>query len=294
LSSDLPPSPPPTTLFSHHEHPPVQHFPPSQPYPQRPLGALSPPHGGPPLQSGHPQTPCGPPPYPGDQPFPNEHRGGNGGRGGRRPTIIHVAIGFAAHEATSFDKESLNRSMQMIVPTMGLNTDFKQWKRNFLTFMSLKAASLIPQLDIRESRVWLDAVAQTYASALLLHAASENKRGDQEIKCISVARPHCATATWDILCERLDGGSFASSLSLLDNLMLRQRHEPVLRKLGACEFSIPTWPPLLPTRHRPLHTLHVGAVLEVQRRYMLGPQVHLAGDLPPACTPSLLVRHLRG
>jgi hypothetical protein len=34
--------------------------------------------------------------------------------------------------------------MEMIVPTLGPNTDFKQWKRNFLTFMSLKAAHLIP------------------------------------------------------------------------------------------------------------------------------------------------------
>jgi hypothetical protein len=38
--------------------------------------------------------------------------------------------------------------MKMSIPTMGPNTDFKQWKRNFLTFLSLEAASLIPQLAI--------------------------------------------------------------------------------------------------------------------------------------------------
>jgi hypothetical protein len=34
--------------------------------------------------------------------------------------------------------------MKMSVPTMGPNTDFKQWKRNFPNFLSLKAAYLIP------------------------------------------------------------------------------------------------------------------------------------------------------
>jgi hypothetical protein len=62
-----------------------------------------------------------------------------------------VVVGRAAHEATGFDKDALNRSMKMSVPTMGPNSDFKQWKRNFLSFLSLKAAYLIPQLAIRES-----------------------------------------------------------------------------------------------------------------------------------------------
>jgi spore cortex formation protein SpoVR/YcgB (stage V sporulation) len=39
---------------------------------------------------------------------------------------------------------------------MGPTTDFKQWKRNFLNFLSPKAAYLIPQLAIRESGVWLN------------------------------------------------------------------------------------------------------------------------------------------
>jgi hypothetical protein len=36
-----------------------------------------------------------------------------------------VVIGPGVHEATGFDKESLNRSMEIIVPTIGQNTDFK-------------------------------------------------------------------------------------------------------------------------------------------------------------------------
>jgi spore cortex formation protein SpoVR/YcgB (stage V sporulation) len=84
--------------------------------------------------------------------------------------------------------------MKMSVPTMALNLDFKQWKRNFLNFLSLKAAYLIPQLAIRESGVWMDEQAQHYACTLLLHAASDNKRAEQAMKCVSLARPDCATA----------------------------------------------------------------------------------------------------
>jgi spore cortex formation protein SpoVR/YcgB (stage V sporulation) len=46
--------------------------------------------------------------------------------------------------------------MKMSVPTMGPNSDFKQWKRDLLNFLSIKAAYLIPQLAIRESSAWLD------------------------------------------------------------------------------------------------------------------------------------------
>jgi spore cortex formation protein SpoVR/YcgB (stage V sporulation) len=113
--------------------------------------------------------------------------------------------------------------MKMSVPIMGPTTDFKQWKRNFLNFLSIKAAYLIPQLDIRDSGVWRDEEAQHYAYTLLLHAASANQRADRAMKCISPARPDCAAAAWDIMCERLDCRSFARSLSLLDNLMVRHR-----------------------------------------------------------------------
>jgi hypothetical protein len=64
-----------------------------------------------------------------------------------------VVIGRAAHEATGFDKDALNRSMTMSVLTMGPTTDFKQWTRNFLNFLSIKATYLIPQLAIRDSGV---------------------------------------------------------------------------------------------------------------------------------------------
>jgi hypothetical protein len=50
--------------------------------------------------------------------------------------------------------------MKLSVLTMGPTTDFKQWKRNFLNFLSLKATYLIPQLAILESGVWLDEQTQ--------------------------------------------------------------------------------------------------------------------------------------
>jgi hypothetical protein len=114
--------------------------------------------------------------------------------------------------------------MKMSVPVMGPTTDFKQWKRTFLHFLSIKAAYLIPQLTIRDSGVWLDERAQHYAYTLLLHATSANQRAYQAMKCVSPPRLVCAAAAWDILCERLDCRSFARSLSLLENLMVRQRH----------------------------------------------------------------------
>jgi hypothetical protein len=96
-------------------------------------------------------------------------------------------------------------------------------KRIFFNFLSIKAAYLIPQLTIRDSGVWLDEQAQHYAYTLLLHAASANQRTNMAMKCDSPTRIDCAAAAWDILCDRLDGRSFARSLSPLDNLIVRQR-----------------------------------------------------------------------
>jgi hypothetical protein len=59
--------------------------------------------------------------------------------------------------------------------------------------------------------------------ALLLHAESEIKRDDRAAKCIFIARRDCVANVWDILCERLDGRSFARSMSLQNNVLLRHR-----------------------------------------------------------------------
>jgi hypothetical protein len=56
-----------------------------------------------------------------------------------------------------------------------------------------------------------------------LQAATESKRADQAVKFIYVARPERNAAAWDIMSERLDDRSFARFMSLLNNLMLKQR-----------------------------------------------------------------------
>lgn len=63
----------------------------------------------------------------------------------------------------------------------------EQWKCNFLTSLSLKAAYLIPRMAIRKSVVWLDEQAQNYAYELMLHDADENKRSGMAVKCVSNA-----------------------------------------------------------------------------------------------------------
>jgi hypothetical protein len=68
--------------------------------------------------------------------------------------------------------------MKMSVSIMGPYSDVKQWKRDFLNFLSIKAANLIPQLAIRESGAWLDEPAGHNAYTLLVHATSANKRAD--------------------------------------------------------------------------------------------------------------------
>jgi hypothetical protein len=139
---------------------------------------------------------------------------------GRRPTIDHVIVGRAAGEDADFDIDSINRSMKINVPVMGPHTEFRHRKNRFLAFLSLKAAYLIPKLALRDFGAYLDESARSYSFALLLHAAGDNKRAVQAVRCITAARPDSGAADGEILCERMDARSFARSLALLDNLML--------------------------------------------------------------------------
>jgi hypothetical protein len=62
------------------------------------------------------------------------------------PTVAAVAPPLTrwSSAALHIKPQALIRTMKMSVPTMGPNTDFKQWQRNFLNFLSLKAPYLIP------------------------------------------------------------------------------------------------------------------------------------------------------
>jgi hypothetical protein len=99
----------------------------------------------------------------------------------------------------------------MTVLTVGPHTDFKQWKKNFLTFLSL-VTYVIPQFALRELRVCMDETAKSQAFTLMLHPASENKLAHHFVRCVSLVRPYYATLAWVILCGRLDGRSLARSL----------------------------------------------------------------------------------
>jgi hypothetical protein len=62
-----------------------------------------------------------------------------------------------------------------------------------------------------------------YAFALLRHAVGDNRRADPAVRYITTAQTDCGATAWEVLSERLDARSFARSLALLDNIMLRQR-----------------------------------------------------------------------
>jgi hypothetical protein len=120
-------------------------------------------------------------------------------------------VGRAVFLSNGCDKEAMNRSMKMTVPPWARTCTSSNGKGTFSRF---EAAYMIPQLALRVSGVWLEEVVTNNAFALndMLHVASENKRKDHVVKCVSPARPNCATVAWDILCDRIVGGSFARSL----------------------------------------------------------------------------------
>jgi uncharacterized protein YpmS len=58
---------------------------------------------------------------------------------------------------------------------MGQHSEFKQWKRKFLTFLSLKTTYFMPKLAILVSGVWLYEAAQNFAYAIMLLPVAREK-----------------------------------------------------------------------------------------------------------------------
>jgi hypothetical protein len=131
---------------------------------------------------------------------------------------------MTADWATNFDGDSFSQSFRMDAPLMPKTGEFKVWKRDFLSFLSIKAAALIPQLALSSSGVPLNPVAQRYAHAMLVKCCRQNKPAAQTIAGVPTARPDCGTAAWEMLCERLDAQSISRTLSLLDRMMVRQAY----------------------------------------------------------------------
>jgi hypothetical protein len=140
----------------------------------------------------------------------------------RRFTIGPDFVAMTADKATDIDGDSFSRSLRMDAPLMPKTGEFKLWKRDFLSFLSIKAAALIPQLVLSSSGVPLNIVAQRYAHAMLVQCCRHNKHVAQAIAGVSVGRPDRGTLAWQVMCERLDAQAISRTLSLMDRIMVRQ------------------------------------------------------------------------
>jgi hypothetical protein len=96
------------------------------------------------------------------------HEPAHSGITSRRHTIDPEFVAMTADCATTFDGDSFSRSFCMDAPLMPKTGEFKAWKRDFQSFLSIKAAALIPQLGLSSYGVPLTLVAQRYAHAMLV------------------------------------------------------------------------------------------------------------------------------
>jgi hypothetical protein len=81
------------------------------------------------------------------------------GSASRRPTIDPKIVAMTANWATNIDGDSFSRSFRMDAPLIPGTGEFKTWKRDFLSLLSMKGAALIPQLAMSSSGVPLNPVA---------------------------------------------------------------------------------------------------------------------------------------
>jgi hypothetical protein len=126
------------------------------------------------------------------------HEPAHSGRTGRGHTIDPEFVAMTADWATNFDGDSFSRSLRMDAPLMPKTGEFKAWKRDFLSFLSIKAAALIPQLALSSSGVPLNPVAQRYAHAMLVQCCRHNKPYAQTIARVPARRPDCGTTAWEM------------------------------------------------------------------------------------------------
>jgi hypothetical protein len=120
----------------------------------------------------------------------------------RRHTIDPGFVAMTADWATNFDGDSYSRSFRMDAPLIPKTGEFKSWKRDFLSFLSIKGAALIPHLTLSSSGVPLNTIAQRFAHAMLVQCCRHNKAAAQAIASVRAGRPECGTAACELLCER--------------------------------------------------------------------------------------------
>jgi hypothetical protein len=90
------------------------------------------------------------------------------GSNNRRFTIDPDLVAQTVSHATNFDGVSFSRSFRMDVLLIPKTGDLKIWKRDFVSFLSMEAAALIPQLAMSSSGVPIKHNAQRYAHAMLV------------------------------------------------------------------------------------------------------------------------------
>jgi hypothetical protein len=150
------------------------------------------------------------------------HEPTHSGTASRRHTIDPEFIAMTADWGNNFDGDSFSRSIRLEAPLMPKTGEFKTWKRDFLSFLSIKGAALISQLALSSSGVPLNPIAQRFTHAMLVQCCRHNKAAAQAIASVPAGRPECGTSAWELLGERLDAQSISRTMSLLDRIMVRQ------------------------------------------------------------------------
>jgi hypothetical protein len=143
------------------------------------------------------------------------HRGNN-----RRFTTDPEFVAQTGDHATPFDGNFFPWSFRMDAPLMPKTSNFKFSKRDFLSFLSIKAAALILQLALSLSCVPINPIAQRYAHAMLPHLCRHSKPAAHAIAGVSAGLHDCGTVAWE-MCERHDAQSISRTHSLLDRMMVR-------------------------------------------------------------------------
>jgi hypothetical protein len=120
------------------------------------------------------------------------HEQSHHGIASRRPTIDPDFVAMTADWATNFDGDSFSGTFRMDAPLMPKTGEFKTWKRDFVSFLYIKGAALIPKLAM-SSGVPLNPVAQRFANAMLVQCR-HNKPVAQAIAGVLAGRLDCGTA----------------------------------------------------------------------------------------------------
>jgi hypothetical protein len=96
---------------------------------------------------------------------------------------------MTADMGKNFDGDSFSRSFRLEAPLMPKVGEFKTWKRDFMSFLSIKGAALIPQLALSSSGVPLNPISQRFAHAMLVQCGGHSKAAAQAIASVPAGRP---------------------------------------------------------------------------------------------------------